>query len=306
MSWFDLQVNGYGGVDFNQDELDADALHRACARLEEDQSGGILATIITESPDRMERRIRRLVELRARDPLAARIIVGIHVEGPFLSIEPGYRGAHPADALMAADERVAGRLLDAAGGLLRIFTLAPEQDAGARVTRMLANRNVTVSAGHTNASLDTLRRAIDQGLRMFTHLGNGCPGSLPRHDNIIQRALFLRRDLHLCFIADGIHIPFPTLRNYLDLARDAAGCIVTSDANAAAGLGPGCYRIGRWDFKVGEDLAVWSPDGSHLLGSAVSLPMAQDFLRKELQLAEPEIRSLTETAPRKGAGVLTG
>ena len=68
------------------------------------------------------------------------------------------------------------RLLDAAGGLTRIVTLAPERDAGNRVTRFLAEQGVRVSAGHCNPSLDELRASIDAGLSLFTHLGNGCPG----------------------------------------------------------------------------------------------------------------------------------
>ena len=83
------------------------------------------------------------------------------------------------------------RLLDAAGGLTKVVTLAPERDPGFRVTRMLARKNVIVSAGHSDASVDQLQAAIDAGLAMFTHLGNGCPMQMHRHDNIIQRVLSL-------------------------------------------------------------------------------------------------------------------
>ena len=79
------------------------------------------------------------------------------------------------------------KLLDAAGGLTRIVTFAPEVDSGLHVTRMLARDGIVVSAGHTNASIDLLNGALDNGLSMFTHLGNGCPVTMNRHDNIIQR-----------------------------------------------------------------------------------------------------------------------
>lgn len=180
----------------------------------------------------------------------------VHIEGPFLGAEPGYRGAHPGEALCDADVPLAARLLEAAGGLARLFTLAPERDRESRVVQWLASRGVLVSAGHTNALVDQLKAAIDAGLSTFTHLGNGCPAMLPRHDNIVQRALSLRRDLWLCFIADGVHIPFLALRNYLDLAAPAGRCIVTTDAMAAAGLGAGAFRIGRWEVRVGENFAV--------------------------------------------------
>lgn len=301
MSAFDIQINGYGGVDFNQDDLSAEGLHRACESLRADGVGGILATIITELPEKMIGRLKRLVELREADPLAREVIAGLHIEGPFLSPKDGFRGAHPSNAIRRAEEKLAGELLEAGGGLVRLLTLAPEQDAGARVTRFLAAQGVVVSAGHTDASLDKLKEGIDAGLSMFTHLGNGCPMLMHRHDNIVQRALYLRKDLWLCFIADGIHVAFPALGNYLDLAGDRA--IVTTDAMAAAGLGAGLHRIGRWEVLVKEDLAAWAPDGSHLLGSAMSSSLAKKNLAEQVGLTPERITRLTSTAPREAVGL---
>ena len=85
MKPLDLQVNGYGGVDFNQDNLSLEQLLTACQRVQADGVGGILATIITEQLPLMERRIRRLVELRGQHPLLQEVIVGLHIEGPFIS-----------------------------------------------------------------------------------------------------------------------------------------------------------------------------------------------------------------------------
>jgi len=300
-AFFDLQVNGYGGVDFNQDDLGADALHRCCEQLRRDGVRAFLATIITEAPAKMTARLRRLAALRAADPLAAEMIAGFHVEGPFISPEDGYRGAHPRDAVCPAREALAARLLEAGGGLVRIFTLAPESDPDCRVTRLLKKQGVVVSAGHTNASLDQLRAAIDAGLSMFTHLGNGSPAVLPRHDNIIQRALFLREHLWLSFIADGVHIPYPVLGNYLDLAGGKA--LITSDAMAAAGLGPGAHRLGRWEVLVKEDLAAWAPDGAHLLGSAMSLARAAENLARSLGRGESEILALARDRPMAAVGL---
>src|SRR4051812_8242972 len=132
--YFDLQVNGYGGYDFNTDDLTAEQLHAACEALRADGVAGILATIITEDLGKMGARLRRLVELREWDPLAKEMIPGFHIEGPFISPETGYVGAHPKDAVRPATPGDMERLLDAAGGLTRIVTLAPEHDAGYRTT----------------------------------------------------------------------------------------------------------------------------------------------------------------------------
>ena len=295
--FFDLQVNGYAGTDFNQEDLSADALHAACQRLTDDGVSGILATVITEESGTMARRLKRLADLRSRDPLAQRIIAGIHIEGPFLNPAPGYRGAHPEDAIRPADPEIMQRLLDAACGLTRLVTLAPECDPALRVTRLLAEQGIVVAAGHTDASLDTLDAAIDAGLSLFTHVGNGCPMTMNRHDNIIQRALSRSDRLRLCFIADGVHIPFFALTNYLKIAGMSRAIIVT-DAIAAAGLGPGRYRLSRWEVIVGEDGAARAPDNAHLVGSAVTMPQSAENLKEKFGLSDSEIAALTCHNPR--------
>jgi N-acetylglucosamine-6-phosphate deacetylase len=299
-TFFDLQVNGYAGVDFNQDALGADALHLACERLEADGVGGFLATIITDDLDAMCRRLSALASLRERDPVAGRLIAGLHIEGPFINDADGYRGAHPRDAIRPASVDAMSRLLDAGAGLTRVVTLAPERDEGFAVTRMLAARGIIVSAGHTDASIDELRGAIDAGLTMFTHVGNGCPMQMHRHDNIVQRALSLADQLWLCFIADGAHVPFVALGNYLRVAGERA--VVVSDSIAPAGLGPGRYTLGRWDIVVGDDMVPRAPDRSHFVGSGVTMQKSADNLRGALRLSDAAVRRLTCDNPRAALG----
>jgi len=299
--YFDLQVNGYAGIDFNQDDLTGADLHTVCERLAGDGVGGILATIVTEHLDKMTLRLRNLRTLREQDPLAQQVIAGLHIEGPFLNETPGYRGAHPLDAIRPAEVAEMDRLLDAAGGLTRLVTLAPERDAGLKVTRMLAERNIAVAAGHCDPSLDELRAAIDAGLTVFTHLGNGCPMQMHRHDNIIQRALSLHDRLWLCFIADGAHVAFPALGNYLR-AGGLDRCVVVTDAIAPASLGPGRYTLGRWDLVIGPDLVARAPDGSHLIGAVVTMPQCAANLVEHVGLSREDALRLTVTNPRRALG----
>jgi N-acetylglucosamine-6-phosphate deacetylase len=295
--YVDLQVNGYFGVDYNCDDLTADQLNRSCRGLRDDGVDKILATIITEHVDVMAARLTRLVELREQDPLAEDVIAGFHIEGPFINERQGYRGAHPEDAITPADPDAMKRLLDAAGGLTRIVTLAPERDIGLMTTRFLAGQNVKVSAGHCDPTHDELLAAIDAGLSMYTHLGNGCPMLMDRHDNIIQRVLSRAPDLMIGFIADGVHVPYFALQNYIRTAG-VEHCVVVTDAMSAAGLGAGRYKIGRWDLLVGDDLAVRAPDGSHLVGSALSMKQAHHNLLHNTDLNEAEVKALVVTHPR--------
>jgi len=299
--FIDLQVNGYGGVDFNQDDLSAGHLHSACLKLSADGVAGILATIITDHISVMADRLRRLVELRESDALAREMILGLHIEGPFISSADGYRGAHPEDAVSPANLDEMKRLLDAGNGLTKIVTLAPEQDSGCEATKMLAEQNIIVSAGHTDASIDQLKAAIDAGLSMFTHLGNGCPLQLHRHENIIQRALSQADQLYLSFIADGVHVPFTALGNYMRLAG-LDHCVIVTDAMSAAGLGPGRHALGRWEVEVGQDLSAWAPDRSHLVGSAMTMPQVIKNLTENASLTQAEAEDLTINNPARLLG----
>jgi len=280
--YVDLQTNGYRGVNLIQDQLTAEDLHTFCQAQRDAHVRCVLPTIITEDLDTMCRRLRRIAVLRAQDTLAQQLIPGLHIEGPFISPVDGYRGAHPADAVREADADTMQKLL--------------EQDPDCRVTKMLADRGVTVSAGHTDASLDQLSRAADAGLSLFTHLGNGCPMYPHRHENIVQRALHLRDRIRPCFIADGAHVALPALKNYIDLVGVDRAIIVT-DAMAAAGLGPGRYQLGRWDLVLGEDMVARAPDGSHLVGAAISMQDSANNLKQKLGYSDNDIRKLTHDNP---------
>lgn len=296
--FFDLQVNGFAGADFNGDDLDAELLGATCERLHNDGVAGILATVITDSLEAMSRRLARIVELRNADENVAAMIRGFHIEGPFLNEQPGYIGAHPVEHAQPANLDAMNRLLDAAGGLVRIVTLAPERDPDFAVTRSLSKAGVCVSAGHCDPDLDTLRAAIDAGLTMFTHLGNACPLMLHRHDNIIQRVLSLSEHLWIGLIADGVHVPFATLKNFIRLIGTDR-CFVVSDAISAAGLGPGTFTLGNQTVVVDESLATWSEDRSHLMGSAGTMVRSAENLKQSLGFDSEVVDLLTSTNPQR-------
>lgn len=296
--YVDLQVNGYADVDFNADELTIDRVAAVCQRLSDDGVAGILATVITADLDAMCRRLANICRLREADPTIANVIWGIHIEGPFINEQPGYIGAHPPVHARLADLEAMQRLLDAAGGLTRIVTLAPERDPQLKVTRFLVQQGVRVSAGHCNPTLDELRAAIDAGLSLFTHLGNGCPAMLPRHDNIIQRVLSVSQELYVGFIADGVHVPFVALGNYFKCCGFDRAFVVT-DAIQGAGLGPGEYAIGQRRVVIDENLATWAADRSHLVGSAGTMPRSAENLRVGLKLDQQQIQQLLIDNPRR-------
>jgi N-acetylglucosamine-6-phosphate deacetylase len=299
--YVDLQVNGYADIDFNADRLAAADVVRVCRQLRDDGVAGILATVITDELEVMCARLANICYLHDAEPAVRDMIWGIHIEGPFLNESPGYIGAHPAVHARPADVDMMKRLLDAAGGLTRIVTLAPERDEGARVTRMLVDMGVRVSAGHCDPTLDQLQAGIDAGLSLVTHLGNGCPLLLPRHDNVIQRVLSRSERLYIGFIADGVHVPYMALGNYLRCCGIERAYIVT-DAVSGAGLGPGEYWLGSRRIVVDENLATWSADRSHLVGSAGTMRHSDENLHRLLGFNNVQVDSLLRDNPARILG----
>ncbi len=303
---FDLQVNGYAGCDFSAADSSLEQVRSACEALVADGMDAILATIITGPLERMEAALSRLARFREEDPLVRRVIVGFHVEGPFLSPLAGFVGAHDPDSIRPAMPGAAARLLEAGRGLVRIVTLAPEHDAGLATTRRLVAEGIVVSAGHTDAPLEVLREAVDAGLSMVTHLGNGCPMTLPRHDSIIQRVLALGRHQAksggprpwVSFIPDGMHVPIFALGNYLE-AVGLDRTVMVTDAIAATRCGPGRYALAGGPVQVDEQGTARRPGSENLAGSTVTISRVCRILVEGLGLSDDDVRRLVDLHPRR-------
>jgi len=299
---FDLQVNGYAGTDLCSSSLDAEQLHIACQALLDDGVDGILATLITDDLQSLVAKLSNLIRLREEDELARQVIAGFHVEGPFLNPAPGYIGAHQPEHVRPACLEDARAILDVGSGLVKLLTLAPEQDPAAVVTKFLVEQGVVVSAGHCDPSLDHLKAAIEGGLSMVTHFGNGCPVELSRHDNVLQRFLSLREHLWFCFIPDGVHVDFFALKNYLDLVG-VDRSIMTTDTISAATLGPGMHEISGISVEVDEDGVARRPGSPNLAGSTVTMACVLRNLSQKIGLSEEEIIALVDRNPRIALGL---
>jgi N-acetylglucosamine-6-phosphate deacetylase len=292
--FFDIQINGCWGVDFNSESLTPQEWRFAQEKLSLDGTEYYLPTIITDSIDAMVAKLNRLAAFIEEEPTSNRRARGIHIEGPFISSEPGYIGAHPVKHAQKATLDAAKSLLEAGNGLVKLVTLAPEQDPRGEVTRYLSSQGVCVAAGHTNATREQLQEAIDNGLQVFTHLGNGCPAILPRHDNIVHRVLSLHDKLRVSLIADGHHLPLWLLRSWIDWFGIERVSIV-SDAISAAGLSQGMHTLGNRKVLVGEDGVPRSEDRTHFVGSGTTLGRMNQILESELHLNASERQQLLRT-----------
>lgn len=263
----DLQVNGFAGVDFQQDDLTADELLRAVRGLRAAGCTRFLLTLVTDEWTRLMARLGHLRRLRGDSPELAAAIAGWHIEGPFLSSEPGFCGAHDASMMCDPTPEYFRQLREVTGNDPVLLTLSPERKNALAAVELAASLGIKVGLGHTNASADQLRQAIQRGASAFTHLGNGCPRELDRHDNILWR-VFELEGLKVSVIPDGIHVS-PALFRLMHRQLPAEAIFYVSDAMAAAGARPGCYRLGRLQLEVGEDQIVRYPGRTTFAGSAL-------------------------------------
>lgn len=296
MSYVDIQVNGYAGVDFHV-QITADQLQRVAARLRAGHVRVILPTITTQAISDMAARLENLHRIIQLDVELQQLMPAFHIEGPCLSPEDGYRGAHDVRYTVPASVDLYKRLFDAVDGPKQVamVTLAPEVDEGLKATRWLVEQGVIVCVGHSNANLDTLKEAEQIGVQLFTHLGNGCPTLMPRHDNIIHRALNLER-IKYSFIPDGQHLPWFVLRNWIRWVGPER-CVFTTDCVTPADAPPGRYKVGRFDVEVGSDGVIIPPTKDHLVGSSLTMRQAYTNAIEYLGLSPVQARALCEEQP---------
>ena len=262
----DLQVNGFAGVDFGDPALAADQVARAAAAIRGTGVTRFLPTLITSPLATFAACARTLA--RCTDPALA----GLHVEGPFISPRDGYRGAHAREFVRDASVDEFRRMQDAAEGRIRLLTLAPEVPGALRLVEHAVASGVRVAIGHTAATGDEVRDAARAGATLSTHLGNGCPGALPRHPNVIWEQL-AEDALLASFIVDGHHLPPATVKAMVRAKTEARSLLVT-DAIAAAGMPPGRYTLGGQAVELDATGRVAAPGATNLAGSALRLDAA--------------------------------
>ena len=266
----DLQVNGYAGHDLNDGVLDPDAVEALSEVLCQVGVATYLPTLITASERDLCQRMAAIRTAQQSLPLSKQMIAGVHVEGPSISVKDGPRGAHPAEHVRPPSLHEFDRWQEAAGGLLRMITLAPEVAGAIAYIREVSNRGVIVALGHSDADEDHITEAAEAGARLSTHLGNGIASTMPRHPNAIWAQLGEDR-LDASLILDGHHLPRSTARAMIRAKGIERVCLV-SDSVAFAGMAAGRYAspIGG-DVEVSEEGRVSIAGTAYLAGSGASL-----------------------------------
>jgi len=264
----DVQVNGYKGVDFSGTDLTQENLTWACRELLNAGTTAFLATLITSPPEIYERNLPIIASVIHTEEFQGRVL-GIHLEGPFISAQDGARGAHDAMWVRKPDVAWLEELLRLADGKVRLITIAADQDGAEDLARCAVSHGATVSLGHHMANEQDLERLVAVGAKALTHIGNGVPALLSRHQNPVWAGL-ANDDLSATVIADGHHLP-PSMLKTILRAKGPERCIIISDASPLAGLPPGEYWSMSARVRLEESGKLYNPATGYMAGSSATI-----------------------------------
>jgi N-acetylglucosamine-6-phosphate deacetylase len=255
----DIQLNGAFGDDFADPAADLD---RVCRDLPRFGVTGFVPTIVTSAP---EAYAPALANLRRRSVAGRASVLGVHIEGPYLS--PSHHGTHNRALLRLPDRHEAAAWLK--GGDVVYVTLAPELPGALPLIEFLVRQEVRVSMGHTDATWAEASAAVDAGASLATHLFDAMRPFRHRDPGVAGFAL--NSEVAAGFIGDGNHLAFETIRLLARIKAPDQLFLVT-DALAGLGMPPGRYRLGDREY-ISDGTCGRLPDGT-LSGSLLPLNRA--------------------------------
>lgn len=292
----DLQVNGIAGIDFNEMELTEHSIRQAINALLKKGVTGFFPTMITNEPQTVEKNLKIIHRACQIDPLINSCILGIHLEGPFISSFEGAKGAHPEKYIQKPSWKLVEKFQKASGGRIKLITLAPELEGAIELIKRCKEEGILTAIGHSSATYSDITNAVTSGATLSTHLGNAVPMMLHRHPNILWDQL-VQEDLYTSLIADGFHLDPSFLKAVLKIKKEKAFLI--SDSTKFCGMEPGAYQSpigeeiileenGRLSMKYGNGL---------LAGAAKSLLDGIEYLVKEKITDISEAWKMASTVP---------
>ncbi|MGB6482126.1 MAG: N-acetylglucosamine-6-phosphate deacetylase [Candidatus Acidiferrales bacterium] len=291
----DVHVHGAGGHDVMSST--EEALTTIASTVARRGTTSIVATTVTAPPDETRRCLegisRYILSPANRSANVAAEIIGIHLEGPFIS--PARRGVHPAGAIAKPSITLLDRYLEAAAGTVRILTLAPEIPGALELVERGYAKGLVVALGHTDATYEQARTAIFRGARHAVHVFNAMRPFSHRETGVLG-AVLTDPSVTAELIADGVHVDDPAIRLLL-AAKGTDLILLVSDGTAATGMRDGSYRLGTFDVTVSD--GVCRNREGKLAGSTLTLDRAvQHMVRLGVPLIEA-IRMATYNPARR-------
>ncbi|MBC7804998.1 MAG: N-acetylglucosamine-6-phosphate deacetylase [Akkermansiaceae bacterium] len=298
--FIDIHIHGGGG----SDTMDAtpDALRTICRTHARNGTTGLLLTTMTQSREKITNALaaaRNAYESGADFCPDGAQVLGIHLEGPYISAKRP--GAQPKEFVRPYDAAEFAEWLDVAGAALKLITLAPEEPGADDLIRICQERGIVVSFGHTDASAEQTRAALDiSGYAHATHLFNAMPALHHRNPGVLGVALTDDR-MRCEIISDGHHVAPEIARLALEAKKDRNVILIT-DAMAGAGAPDGAYDLGGHVVAVANGKALLS-DGT-LAGSVLTMAQAVRNMREWTNAGWDTLRLISSTNAANALGII--
>ncbi|MBM7052073.1 MULTISPECIES: N-acetylglucosamine-6-phosphate deacetylase [unclassified Rothia (in: high G+C Gram-positive bacteria)] len=287
----DIHNHGGGGISFE----DAPAIGAALDVHVAAGTGQLVASLVTNPVQDIAVTVGALREVIERQKSHERQLVGIHLEGPYLS--PAHKGAHNPHFLVSPTPAQAAQLIEAGGGYLKQITIAPETDSDLAAIRYFVEHGVAVAVGHTDADYALAKAAFEAGASILTHTFNAMRPLLHREPGPVAAALDSEH-VTLELICDGVHVHAPTMRALWAMAPGRVALV--TDAMAAAGCQDGHYMLGSLDVDVVDSVARLS-EGGAIAGSTLTLARAVETA-VSVGISLPEAIEAAATVPARALG----
>jgi N-acetylglucosamine-6-phosphate deacetylase len=244
-----IDVHTHGAYGFDTNDAEPEGLRDWMKRIPEEGVTAILPTTVTQMPDVLTAALKNVAAVVSEGYEGAEIL-GVHFEGPYLDME--YKGAQPPEAIAKATVEQFKMYQEAAQGLIKYITMAPEHDENFALTRYCRETGVVVSMGHSSATYEQAMLGIANGATSMTHVYNGMTPYHHRKPGLVGTALRVR-DIYGEIICDGCHSHLAALNNFFQ-AKGRDYSIMISDSLRAKHCPPGGnYQLGGHDIEIGED-----------------------------------------------------
>lgn len=294
--YIDTHVHGGGGAQCNTGDPDeVGAVARFHAR---HGTTALLATTVAAPVNELNDALGAIAQCSGSAPRKAAIVLGAHLEGPFLS--QAMPGAMEPSNFIAPDASILDRLLRAGSGTLRMMTLAPELPDALELVEALVSHGAIPSLGHSDASYAEAATAVRAGVRAATHLFNGMRPFHHREPGVLGAALDLP-EVSCELICDGVHVD-PVAIRLVYRAKGAVKVRLVTDAMEAAGMPDGHYRLGGATVDV-RDGVVKLAGGGSIAGSTLTMDTAVRNVVNFLQIPLPEAVTLASANPARLLGL---
>ena len=244
-----IDVHTHGAYGFDTNDAEPDGLRDWMKRIPEEGVTAILPTTVTQMPEVLTKALANVAAV-VKDGYEGAEILGVHFEGPYLDME--YKGAQPPEAIAMAAVEQFKKYQDAAEGLIKYITMAPEHDKDFALTRYCRETGVVVSMGHSSATYEQAMLGIANGATSMTHVYNGMTPYHHRKPGLVGTA-FRVRDIYGEIICDGCHSHLAALNNYFQAKGRDYGIMVSDSLRAKHCPPGGSYQLGGHDIEIGED-----------------------------------------------------